>query len=148
MVHPILVSYLHDTMHGGPVLNFNFIPFYTNIVHRVVHVYASVLCTQPHGWLTFEVHRIRGVHSVRDAIVTGVLVVILFTRRAVWQNNMSTYTGTIVALPTSYVKCWFKDCISLVDIKAAHIILLCTISIPHNIYFYFFILLTTLYVKK
>jgi len=94
--------HLHDTMHSGPVLNFDFIPFYSNIVHRIVHVYASVFCTQPHGWLAFKVHRIRGVHSVRNAIVTGVLVVILFTRRAVGQKSMSTYTGTDVELPKSY----------------------------------------------
>jgi len=94
--------HLHDTMHSGPVLNFDFIPFNSNVVHRIVYVYASVFCTQPHGWFAFKVHRIRGVHSVRDAIVTSVLVVILFTRRAVGQNNMSTCVRTDVELPTSY----------------------------------------------
>lgn len=63
------------------MLDFHFIPFDANVVHRIVHVYTPVFGAQPHGRFALEIHRIRGVHAVRYAIVTRVFVVVLVARR-------------------------------------------------------------------
>lgn len=93
MEYSITGMYLHDTVHSRPVLDFHFIPFDPNVVHRIVHMYTAVLGAQPHGWLALEIDRVRGVHAVRNAVVARFFFVVFFARRTAGQRE----TGSVWA---------------------------------------------------